>query len=261
MSKVNIQRTYSLGTAYESIKERADHKLSKYSYYPDLITFNELDRSVTFISERLFPSGSTNRPRVMLLFSNPHPHSIHRGMFLAPNTNGRESLFWPVMDQAGWLTFDHKPESPQELAEICPRVGYQGRFELIFYCYYAFPTDYPEDIKRIFGKECFNKFIEREAADEFKATIQETPVEAVVVFNKGVFNHVAQAPVDRYIKRLHAGELIRSQIKGIDRTIPVFLTYPTGWRYHRQYMQFRVKNLEKIKTSICGGKAPGDEIT
>ena len=95
-----------LNEAYESIKERAIQVLDKYLEYPDLITFNDLDRSVTFSTERLIPTTSTNRPRVMLLFSNPHPYSVHQGMFLSPNTKGRENLFWPVRwkMRAGYLS-------------------------------------------------------------------------------------------------------------------------------------------------------------
>ena len=77
------------------------------------------------------------------------------------------------------------------------------------------------------------KFIEPEAIDEFRKTIQETSVEAVVTFNKGIFNLVSKDRIERYIERLMEGELIQSQIKGIDRNIPIFLTFPTGWRYHK----------------------------
>ena len=96
-------RTYSLQDAYASTKEMTIQYLNKYQEYPNLIMFNDLDRSVTFSTERLIPIVSTNRPRVMLLFSNPHPLSVYQGMFLSPNTNGREALFWPTMDDAGWL--------------------------------------------------------------------------------------------------------------------------------------------------------------
>jgi len=250
-----------LGAAYERIKERAIHRLSKYRDYPNLITFNDFERSVIFTTERLIPTASTNRPRVMLLFSNPHPHSIHQGMFLSPSTKGRESLFWPVMDDAGWLSVEGKPRSPKQLADICIKAEYRGPFELIFYCYYAFPTDYPEDIRRIFGREYFSQLIAPEAADEFRETIQETSVEAVVTFNKGIFNLVSEDHIERYIERLKAGELIQSQIKGIDRTFSIFLTYPTGYRYHKEYRQFRKASLDKIKRAISGGKEPEGENT
>ena len=251
MSNINFQRTYLLCEAYESIKERANHVLEKYWEYPNLITFNDAERSVTFSTEKLIPSTSTNRLRVMLLFSNPHPHSVHQGMFLSPGTKGRESLFWPVMKDAGWLSITEENCNPKQLADICIEAKYQGPFELIFNCYYAFPTNFPEDIKKIFGREYFNQFIEPESKDEFRETIQDTYVDAVVTFNKGIFNLVSKDQIERYIERLVEGELIQSQIKDIDRNVPIFLTFPTGWRYRKQYREFRKASLDTIKTAIC----------
>ena len=253
MSSINLQRTYLLREAYEGTKERAIQKLDKYLGYPDLITFYDLNRSVTFATEKLIPSASTNRPRVMLLFSNPHPHSVHQGMFLSPNTKGRENLFWSTMGDADWLSTAEGNRNPKQLSDICVKAKYRGPFELIFYCYYAFPTDFPEDIRRIFGGKYFSQFIEPEAIDEFRKTIQETSVEAMVTFNKGIFNLVSKDQIERYVERLVEGELIQSQIKGIDRYVPVFLTFPTGWRYRRQYMQFRKASLDTIRTAICSG--------
>lgn len=155
------------------------------------------------------------------------------------------------MEDAGWIKLLDKRLTPDQLADICLRADYQGPFDLIFYCYYAFPTDYPEDIRKIFGKEYFNQVIEAEAADEVRKTIQATSVEAVVVFNKGVFNLVSKDRIERYVERIIGGELIHSQINGIDQTIPVYLTFPTGWRYHRQHRQLHKASLEAIKAAIC----------
>jgi hypothetical protein len=240
-----------LSVSYENIKERAVQILDRYLRYPDLISFNDSDRSVTFSSERLIPAASMNRPRVMLLFSNPHPYSIHQGMFLSPNTKGRENLFWSTMEDAGWITITEENHNPKQLADICLKDEYRGPFELIFYCYYAFPTNFPEDISRIFGKEYFKQIIEPEAIDEFRETIQETCVEAVVTFNKGVFNLVSKDKIERCVERLMEGELIQSQINGINKNVPIFLTFPTGWRYHKQYKQFRKTSLNSIRIAIC----------
>jgi hypothetical protein len=250
MLGINSKRIYILNEAYESIKERADKILGKYRECPDLVKFNNMDRCVTFSTEKLIPTVFTNRPRVMLLFSNPHPYSVHQGMFLSPNTKGRENPFWSTMNCAGWLNIPKENRNPAQLADICLNAKYQGPFELIFYCYYAFPTVLPEDIRRIFGKEYFRYFIEPESMVEFRQTIRETSVKAVVTFNKGIFNLVAKEPIEKCIDRLLKGELIQSQIKDTD--IPVFLTFPTGWHFHKQYKQFRKTSLDAIRSSICG---------
>ena len=140
-----------------------------------------------------------------------------------------------------------------QLADICLKAKYKGPFELIFYCYYAFPTAFPEDISRIFGKEYFRQVIEPEAMDEFRKTVQETSVETVVTFNKGIFNLVSESKIERYIKRLIKGDLIQSQIKGIESDIPIYLTFPTGFIYHEKYKELRKTSLDKIRTAISNG--------
>lgn len=253
MSGINFQRIYHLKEVYQSAKQRATQELGRYLDYPDLILFNDIEKSLTFSSERLIPSAHSNRPRVMLLFSNPHPHSIQQGMFLSPNTKGRENLFWPVMADAGWLPIPAVERNPKKLANICLEAKYPGPFELIFYCYYSFPTNYPDDICKIFGSDYFNQVIAPESLDEFRQTVQAVSIDSVVVFNKEIFNLVSEDPVQSCLDRLIKGELIRSQVKGIHKTIPIFLTFPTGWRYHKLYLQLRRAGLDKIRTAIEAG--------
>ena len=83
LTTINYQKTYSLGQDYKAIKDRAVKVLGAGS--GDTVDFNDVSREVTFRSERLIPSHK-ERPSVILLFSNPHPHSIRQGMFLSPNT-------------------------------------------------------------------------------------------------------------------------------------------------------------------------------
>jgi hypothetical protein len=170
-------------------------------------------------------------------------------MFLSPDTKGKKHSFWSLMVDSGWLPIIVENLNPRQLVDFCLKVKYPGPFELIFYCYYAFPTNYPEDISRIFGKEYFSQFIEPESMYEFRKTIQETSVEAVVTFNKGIFNNVSKDHINTYIKRLEEEELIQSQIKGIKRCIPIFLTFPTGW--WRSPRQCRTASLRTIRIAIC----------
>jgi len=247
LADIIFQRTYQLNDSYKEIKSRAVQNLQNYLEYPGLISFNDIGRSITFSSERVIPTTSTNRPRIMLLFSNPHPHSILQGMFLSPNIKGQESLFWVAMRDAGWILLPGEKYSPTQLADICLNAEYQGPFEFVFYCYYAFPTRYPDDIIRIFGKEYFTRYLAPEANDEFKKTVDEANIVAVVTFNKGIFNLVANDKVDHYIDRLNSGDTIQSQVSSITRYIPVFLSYPTGWFYHSDYRSLRKSSLIAIQ--------------
>jgi len=208
---------------------------------------------LTFTFERLIPPVASDRMRILLLFSNPHPHSIQQGMFLSPSVKGRQSFFWTGMKDAGWFRLPEERSAPKRLAEIFLTIDYDCPFELIFYCYYVFPTRYPDDIVKLFGKEFFKEVIEPEACEGFLKIMQKEAPAAVVTFNKGVFNLVSAEPVGKYIARLKTGEVIQNQVRGVEREVPIFLTYPTGWRYDPEHREYRRKSLEGVKDRIEKG--------
>lgn len=78
----------------------------------------------------------------------------------------------------------------------------------------------------------------------------EIAPDAIITFNKDIFNLVSEDKIERYLDLLKKGKLVQSRIRGINRDIPVFLTYPTGWRYHKEYMELRKDSLETIKAAI-----------
>lgn len=250
MSGINFQKSYHLGQEYENIKNRATKIVGKYLEDPNLISFDDVEKRVTFTSERLVPVNRSKRPPVMLLFSNPHPHSIKQGMFLSANINNRENLFWPTMRNAGWFSIPEAKRNPEDLRDMFLQVKYPGPFELHFNCYYVFPTLYPDHIARIFGTGFFSQIIEPQANAEFRKTVQETTFEAIVVFNKDIFNLVSDEKIVRYIAQLNKGELVQGRIRVFDKDIPIFITHPTGWRYDKEFKSLRETSLEKIKSTI-----------
>ena len=250
MSSIHFQTTYPLSHQYDAIKSRAPKILGKFLADAAVYRFIDQDKTLTFTSERLIPEKGSGKQRVLLLFSNPHPHSIQQGMFLSTSVNGRLSLFWQGMEDSGWFRLPKTNPGPERLAEIFLNIEYESQFEFLFYCYYSFPTRYPEHIVKLFGKEFFKEVIDPEAREGFVKIIQEEKPEVVVTFNKSVFNLVSTEPVDKYIERLKAGEVVQSMISDVERDIPIYLTYPTGWRYDKDYREYRRKSLEKIRELV-----------
>ena len=250
MNNVNFYRTYFLDNLYDFSKKQSSEFLGNYLSYPDLYKFNDKDNSLTFKSERLVPTQYSDRPRVMLLFSNPHPNSVHEGMLLSPSTRGRENLFWVIMQDADWINFDKILLKPKQIAKLCFKCEYDGPFDYVFYPYYVFPTLYPTHIKKIFGKDFFRNVIETEAKVEFLNTIRQIDFDAIVVFNIGIFNHVSVDYIEYCRDKLVAGEIIQSQISKIDKSLHSFYTFPTGWRFHVDYRRLRIISLDKIRQEI-----------
>ena len=154
------------------------------------------------------------------------------------------------MNDAKLIEIEEEKTDPHQLANICYNLQYQSPFDFLFYCYYAFPTDFPDDIKWIFGTDYFTKVIEPEAKEEIGEILFKNNVEKVITFNKGIFNLISKNPVKNYIRQLTQGEIIESKITKIDRNIPIFLTYPTGWRYHKNFKQLRINNITTIRAAI-----------
>lgn len=244
MSPLHFTTTYTLSNLFPFVQSRGEQILGGYAADRRIYRFNPEGQTLDFTSERLIPATRSGRRRVLLLFSNPHPLSIQQGMFLAPGETGKWNDFWATMLDAGWFTLPKVNPGPQRLAEIFLRVEYEGPFELLFCCYFSFPTRYPQHIRQIFGKDYFNEVIEPAARAELQRVLQEEAPAAVLTFNKEIYNRVATEPVEKYIQRLKAGEVIRSQVRGAIPELPVFLTYPTGWRYDSQYREYRVKSLK-----------------
>lgn len=250
MSDVIFSRSYDLGENYDSVKAKAMKILGKFSELPGVYQFNDKENSITFRSERLIPKKFSGRPRVILLLPNPHPYSVNLGMLFSPRPGGRENPVWETMRDAGWLTFREETQNPARMAELCVNVDYNGPYDFIFYPYYAFPTIFPKDIRTIFGHKFFDDVIAPEAKHDFVNTILSTNIGFVVAFNKDQFNLFTENKVDKFIDLLVSGQLIESRVKDTEKEIPIFLTYPTGWRYHKDIKVLKKENLDLIGKAI-----------
>ena len=78
---IHFRETYKLGQSYPEVKSRARSSLKKYFDIEELYSWDDGKKGITFTSERLIPAHPIGKPRVMLLFSNPHPRSVQMGMF------------------------------------------------------------------------------------------------------------------------------------------------------------------------------------
>jgi len=250
MSSINHWRCYRLGKEYPDVKKRAKDTLGKYFEDPKVMKFNDVEKTVRFKTELLIPAKRTSRSQIMLLFSNPHPHSIQQGMFLSPSSNKRKSSIWKVMRDAGWFPSCTEDYGSERLREMFLRVEYPGPFEFLFCCYYAFPTTMPEQIRGIFGDEFFDEVIKEKARKEFARRTEDTHVAVIVTFNKSIFNLITNSKIPVYIERLKGGNVVSDWCRNGEKKIPVFLTYPTGWRYHKKSEKLRVKNLKLVKDDI-----------
>ena len=103
MPGVIFSKSYQLNDFYGEIKPRANQILKKWLNYEGLFVFSDLDRSISFSTEKLIPITSNNRPRVMLLFSIPILIPCIKVCSYRQIFNGHENPFWPAMKDSGWI--------------------------------------------------------------------------------------------------------------------------------------------------------------
>jgi len=240
---------------YQRIKKIAYALLSEYIGDKKIIQFRDQDNSISFKTERIVPSMPDSRPRVLLLFSNPHPHSIHQGMFLSPAKNKKTHSFWKFMQQAGWFHIPNDNYAPMYLAELFTYSRHESEFNLFFKCFYEFPTQMPKELKEIFGNDRFEKLTE-DALHDLKGYVIRKRIKFILVFNGDIFQLLTGENTNGYTYRLNNGELIKSEFIGNNphafQPCPTFLTYPTGWHFHKDMKQLRHNSLVQIKEEIKG---------
>jgi len=250
MESINFERSYPLGKDFETIKGRAYQYLAHYLGDFDLMSFSRQEHAVKFSSACLIPHKKTGRPRVMFLLNNPHPASIQQGMFLAPEKEGRQRPFWHFMEESGWFDINVEESTPETLKESFLEVDYNSAFEILFHCYYPFPVEQPEHTGKIFGKSFLKKVIDPQSRDEFVESLSIHLVSFVLAFSKQVYNSVAEEKVGAYQEKLDSGELIKSRVALGNGDVPIYLTYPPGWRSKRNYRDLRVESLRLIREDI-----------
>src|SRR3972149_6708287 len=209
---------------------------------------NDSAQSVTFQSECLLPADDRGRPRVLLLFSNAHPESIKNGMF--HTAEGGIAALWTDLCCADLFSGDCRMIArPEILRNHCLNAGYDGPFTLGLACYWLFPTFDPSHLQALFGQA-----VEPPGFDHprrrFDRLLGEWQPKAVISFNKKVFEEFAGArTTGNIIERLRT-DLIRYNYRAGDLAVPIFATYPAGWRFDPDASRLRQDRLRRIASAI-----------
>ena len=228
---------------------RKSNAKGKKLYIDSVYKLNPRDRSITFQTECLKPRKDRRRPRVLLLFSNPHPGSIQKGMFHSPDR--RIANLWTDLCEVGLFSAeDSVLRSPKALRTHCLNVTYKGPFAFGFACYWVFPTSYPSQLKSLFGPTMEPPGLEDPKVRLNRLLTKWRP-RAIISFNGKVFKALTEKDTRGYTKRL-----LRSTLEGrypaSDREYRVFQTYPTGWRYNPHAPKLRQRSLRRIAGAIKG---------
>lgn len=181
---------------------------------------------IKFYTEKVIPTFQTDKKKILLLFSNPHPKSVINGMFHS-NRSIQSVNLWKYLVEADILSFSHSTID-SSTADIFINGDYKSAFQIFFQCYFTFPTrQSPEELKTLFDDEFYRDLIEK-GRDDLLETINRFSIDGIICFNQDVFNIVRNSYDTGNTKRLDDGKLVKGHARDRSKT-PIYYVYPTSW--------------------------------
>ena len=124
--------------------------------WSNLYVFDDEHNQIRYQTEGpLIPEDNGKIP-ILILLSNPHPHSVRQGMFLSPNRIGRENPFWDTLRGTGYFNYDGKIDAAGMIEN-----KYQSPFRFFMAVLFPFPTEDPSHLIDFLGVTEYKKMIER----------------------------------------------------------------------------------------------------
>ena len=206
---------------------------------------------IRFYTEKLIPAFSSSRQGLMLLFSNPHPESVIKGMFHS-NPSITSKNFWRYLKMAKifGLPIDN---IDGELADAFINGTYQSDFLIYFNCFYSFPSPQkPDQLKDYFSGDYFNNVLLPRGKERMHSFLNDYPISGIICFNQDVFNILRNSQETGNTKILDKGCLVKDRVTNVVNT-PIYYIYPTYWYNPKRYKDIESKTvsiLVKIKKDI-----------
>ena len=272
MRPIIISRRLKLGSSFGEIRNKIENH-SKYSNYVGknkVYSFNPDGNELVYLTEQIHPDHSehTKRVPVLFLFSNPHPDSVARGLFLS---EPRSKTFWQRLSEinknylkfpSGVVNLERWDESIPRIAEIMLKGEYKSHFFFYFHCLYPIPTNTLKDLKGLFkSTPHIWEEIEMSSSRELVKLIKDCKIKHVVVFSVGVFRTLTKTKVKGWGKKADADEFLKSgdegKYWGVDSDgICMYLSLHTrakNWKDGRgqyYFTQFLDRIFSRIKETI-----------
>lgn len=272
---IHFTRTLDVGTDYKQFikKISSDPTLKEYIENTDFFVENEEKQQIRYITEILQPNVAipANKIPVVLLFSNPHPHSILQGMFLSPKQNSQKiNLFWESMIKAEMFKLngtniestikliEKKFYNPVHVKDMFINLNYESQFAFCFYCFFDFPSKNPTQLQDFFG-DYFNKVYLAKSYKELACFLNICKSKDVICFGQQAFKYISKCNESSIGKDIKYAKVIKqkgcilstiySEVNNLEYSdIRLYLTCPTfsgGFKKEE-----RVESLKMIKGLI-----------
>lgn len=234
-------KTLTIKDNYQLVKSRIQDKLKAWS---EMFRFDDILSQIHYQTEGpLIPEDNGKTP-VLILLSNPHPHSVKQGMILSPNRIGRENPFWETIRNSGFFKHETPIDAPMMIWN-----KYQSPFRFFMAVLLPFPTEYPDDLIDIFGSVGYVEMI-NQGKEEIKNLIERNNINHVICFGKTQYDVMSRtSSPENYTSMLKEGKVIQSSSWFSD-DVQLFLTFPTGWRFVKNAKEIKAENLKLVFAAI-----------
>lgn len=161
-----------------------------------------------FLTESIQPKiKSPTRPRVMLLFSNPHPESVKIGLFMSEKYS---RLFWEILrcNKQLRITHDFKWDSTEHIDDTVSLLlngnyGDDSSPLLFFECLYPIPSNSPHTLKKLFARDDdFRRHLHDQSLDRIRTILTDNNIKVVLVFKGETFEAiVGKSGISKYSRQ------------------------------------------------------------
>ena len=150
-----------------------------------------------FFTESIQPIITTSkRPRVMLLFSNPHPDSVKKGLFMSES---RSQGFWDILSNSMQPKMNHEfgwdPSDIDETVSILTNGNYEGPL-MFFECLYQLPSISPKDLRKLFDRKTydFQTYLHKPSLERIGSIVNQYNISVILVFTQETYDSVVDQP-------------------------------------------------------------------
>lgn len=150
-----------------------------------------------FLTESIQPTIVTSgRPKVMLLFSNPHPDSVEGGLFMSEL---RSRGFWDILGDSTQPKMNHDfrwgKSDINQTVSILTSGDYEGPL-MFFECLYQLPSRSPKDLKKLFDRKTdgFQTLLHKPSLERISSIINKHNINVVLVFTQETYESIVDKP-------------------------------------------------------------------
>jgi hypothetical protein len=251
-------------TLYPDVKDREAFESRWESFYLSDITnpdvFFREGSKLVYYSESIVPTIESSRPRMLLVFGNPAPHSIKERTIFSYEGDGREHRVWKIFRNVGLIDFPESEGLTNSEKNVIRKkqlwnAEYESPFILGFVPYFSMPSTPSTEpwtgvsgVRRLFGSNVMKmiEIAEKVRMDKFIRQFMINQEGVIIAFQKDAYNGLRDQSTPEYTRdEAVAGNLI-SQYPHM-QSISVLASGPTRSLHSMKSRDFLKNTILRFK--------------